>query len=142
MITEEQLADLEREARDIDAMLQDMSKRDHGGQVGCKPAAFRRAGSSILSACTAVLLAGCAQTLPAISTGLDAARAGIKSACPDRTDTCEHIVTTFNAAEQAFNLALLADAVGKDASAYEASAIGYLESVWSALQAQVTPAAQ
>jgi hypothetical protein len=73
-----------------------------------------------------LVLNGCATSpLPVISTGLDAARAGIKSACPNRTDTCEHIVTTFNAAENAYNLAVIAEAV---------SALGYLEAVLTALE--------
>lgn len=82
----------------------------------------------------AILLASCATSpLPAISTGLDAARAGIKSACPARTDTCERIVTTFNAAETAYNLAVVAEAVHKDSSALANSALGYLEAVLTAL---------
>jgi hypothetical protein len=82
-----------------------------------------------------LVLNGCATSpLPVISTGLDAARAGIKSACPNRTDTCEHIVTTFNAAENAYNLAVIAEAVSKDSSALANSALGYLEAVLTALE--------
>lgn len=77
---------------------------------------------------------GCATSpLPVLSTGLDAARAGIKSACPARTDRCESIVTTFNAAESAYNLAVIAEAVHKDSSALANSALGYLEAVLTAL---------
>jgi hypothetical protein len=81
-----------------------------------------------------VLLSGCASSpLPLISSGLDAARAGIKSACPARTDTCESIVTTFNSAENAYNLAVIAEAIHKDSSALANSALGYLEAVLTAL---------
>lgn len=89
----------------------------------------------VIAAVITSTLPGCATSpLPVISTGLDAARAGIKGACPNRTDTCEHIVTTFNAAENAYNLAVIAEAVSKDSSALANSALGYLEAVLTALE--------
>lgn len=104
-----------------------------GDPVGCKPAAFRRTASSILAACTLALCACASSPLPAISTGLDAARAGIKGGCPARTDTCERIVAVFNQAENAYNLAVIAEAVHRDSKALANSALGYLESVLTAL---------
>lgn len=81
-----------------------------------------------------VLLTGCATSpLPVISTGLDAARAGIKSACPNRTELCENMQTTLNAANTSYNLAVIAEAVHKDSSALANSALGYLEAVLTAL---------
>lgn len=81
-----------------------------------------------------VMLTGCATSpLPVISTGLDAARAGIKSACPVRTNRCENWQTTLNAANNFYNLAVIAEAVHKDSSALANSALGYLEAVLTAL---------
>lgn len=77
---------------------------------------------------------GCAEVMPAISSGLDGARGVIKTACPERTKPCEDMQTAFNAATFSYNAALLAEAVHKDSSALANSALGYLDAVLTALQ--------
>lgn len=86
----------------------------------------------------AVLLAGCAQTLPALSTGLDGARNVIAVSCPARTPPCETFMAIHNVGVKAYNNALLAEAVGEDASAFEAEGMAALKQLWAALM-QVKP---
>jgi len=80
-----------------------------------------------------LLLSGCAQTLPALSTGLDGARNVIAVSCPARTPPCEASLDAYNKAIVAFNTALLADAVGQDAGPMAEQGMAALKQLWAAL---------
>lgn len=85
-----------------------------------------------------VALTGCAQTLPALSSGLDGARQVIAVSCPARTTPCERVLSAYNVGIVAYNNALLAQAVGEDASAFEQQGMAALKQLWAALM-QVRP---
>lgn len=105
----------------------------------CEAEVSMLACSAVIAALVALaFLTGCAQTLPALSTGLDGARNVIAVSCPARTPPCETFMSLHNVGVKAYNNALLAEAVGEDASAYEAEGMAALKQLWAALM-QVKP---
>lgn len=91
-----------------------------------------------MSLTVCVSLAGCAQALPALSSGLDGARQVIAVSCPARTTPCEGVLSAYNVGIVAYNNALLAQAVGEDASGYAEQGMAALKQLWAALM-QVKP---
>lgn len=97
-----------------------------------------RAWRWLRTALAAIALTGCAQTLPALSSGLDGARQVVADSCPARTTPCERVLDAYNVGIVAYNNALLAQAVGEDASGYEAEGMAALKQLWAVLM-QVKP---
>lgn len=95
-------------------------------------------GIVLLIVSAIVALTGCAQTLPALSSGLDGARQVIAVSCPARTTPCEGALNAYNVAVNAYNTALLADAVGQDAGPLAEQGMAALKQLWAALM-QVKP---
>lgn len=108
----------------------------HASTISAASAALCRWLTVSLTAC--VSLAGCAQTLPALSSGLDGARQVIAVSCPARTTPCEGALNAYNVAVNAYNTALLADAVGQDAGPLAEQGMAALKQLWAALM-QVRP---
>lgn len=92
-----------------------------------------------LMAAACLLLCGCAQSLPVLASGLDAAESLLKSQCPQRTAACERALDAYNVVNVTYNSAVLADALSEDSKALANSALEQLKVLWGALQALGAP---
>lgn len=93
----------------------------------------------------ALFLTGCAAALPAVQSGIDGAQNILRARCPPGTVTgtepCTASLAAYNAAVAAFNLALLTDAVGEDATPAIANAVAALKNIYLAFIAPSQPTA-
>jgi hypothetical protein len=140
-LTADEAANLQRatELMGMSAVHRGIGVTDHTVRAARsgKPVSARSAGlirTWLASLSLSIGLSACAGTLPVLSTGLDAAKPVIAQACPERTAPCERVLLAYNAGISAYNLAVLAEAVGEDATQLEQQGMASLKSLWAALQ--------